>query len=173
MKEALIVVDMQNDFIDGILGTPEAVSIVPRVLKKVKDFRGLIFFTQDTHGEDYLRTEEGKNLPLPHCIRGTHGWKICDALLEDAQWHTTVHKEAFGSYGLAQRLARENERSPIEQVTLVGLCTDICVISNAMMIKAVLPNAHIVVDSSCCAGTTLESHLRALKSMQTCHIEVV
>jgi nicotinamidase-related amidase len=170
--KVLIVVDMQNDFIDGALGTPEAVAIVPNVVEKIKNFDGRVIATRDTHGEDYLNTQEGKYLPVEHCIRGTKGWEIrpeIQALISE----TPVDKETFGSTGLGQVLkAYHQYEQPIESITLVGLCTDICVISNAMLLKAFLPEVPILVDASCCAGVTPESHTRALEAMKACQIQI-
>ncbi len=171
--EFLIVVDMQNDFIDGSLGTPEAVAVVPSVLEKVKNFSGEIVFTRDTHSVNYLSTYEGKNLPVEHCIKGTYGWQI-RAELDELRTAPPVDKPTFGSVELALRLKDYDENTErISGITLVGLCTDICVISNAMLIKAFMPETDITVDASCCAGVTPESHLRALESMKACQINIV
>jgi len=167
----LIVVDMQNDFIDGALGSPEAVDIVPKVEKKIREFKGQVLFTRDTHEKHYLKTQEGRNLPVPHCIRGTEGWEIRPEL-EELRETAAFDKPAFGSEELAVYLQQENEWEDVETVTLVGLCTDICVISNALLIKAFLPEAEIVVDASCCAGVTPESHKTALAAMKACQIRV-
>lgn len=167
----LIVVDMQNDFIDGSLGTPEAVKIVPNVRGKISSFDGEVLFTRDTHYENYLETAEGKKLPVIHCIKDTEGWQIEKGL--DAMRKTEpIDKPTFGSVDLAKYLAEVNLKEKIESIELVGLCTDICVISNAMMIKAFLPEVSVIVDSTCCAGATPESHENALKAMQSCHIEI-
>lgn len=169
----LIVVDMQNDFIDGALGTPEAVAAVPKVAEKIKNFGGKVIFTRDTHGEDYLSTQEGTLLPVKHCIKGTDGWQI-RAELEALREEPAVDKPAFGSPELAMRLREYDDTAErIGSVTLVGLCTDICVISNAMLIKAFLPEVKVTVDAACCAGVTPQSHLRALESMKSCQISVV
>ena len=168
----LVVVDMQNDFIDGALGTKEALKIVPRVAEKIRGFDGRLFATRDTHGEDYLETQEGRNLPGRHCIRGSKGWEICPEigpLIADEP----VDKVTFGSVELGKLLKACHEQEAIESVTLVGLCTDICVISNAMIIKASLPEVPIIVDASCCAGVTPESHRQALEAMKACQIAVV
>ena len=164
----LIVVDMQNDFINGSLGSSHAEEIVPEVVKKVESFDGSIIFTRDTHDENYLDTQEGKKLPIEHCIKGTHGWEICDALKEYA--HTVIDKPTFGSIELPALLGSLGE---VDEVTLVGLCTDICVISNAMLIKAAFPEARVVIDSSCCAGVTSESHNNALAAMAAVQIEII
>ena len=168
----LIVVDMQNDFVDGALGTKEAVAIVPNVVEKIKGFDGKVLFTRDTHHENYMDTQEGKNLPVPHCVEGTDGFELVPeikALCNEAP----INKPVFGSVELGMRLKEENERERSESITLVGLCTDICVISNAFVIKSFLPEVPIIVDASCCAGVTPESHLRALESMKTCQIRVI
>ena len=154
MQKVLVVVDMQNDFIDGALGTKEAVAIVPHVEEKIRTF------------------DEGKKLPVPHCIRDTEGWQIRSEL--DALRKTeAIDKETFGSTDLAGDLAAMNEDEKIESITFVGLCTDICVISNALLVKASLPEVPIIVDAKCCAGVTPESHENALKAMEVCQIEIV
>ena len=171
----LIVVDMQNDFVSGALGTPEARQIVPAAAERVAAGirRGeRIFFTRDTHGADYLHTQEGRNLPVPHCIRGTEGWEIVEQLRPASAGQTILDKPAFGSAELGRLLAKENEREPIEKVTLIGLCTDICVISNALLVKAFLPEAEVAVDAACCAGVTTERHRTALAAMKSCQITV-
>ena len=172
MKNILIVVDMQNDFIDGALGTKEAVAIVPKVEEKIRNFDGEVFFTRDTHETYYLETQEGKNLPVKHCIRDTEGWQIRKEL--DALRKTEpIDKETFGSTDLAADLLALHEDEEIGSITLVGLCTDICVISNALLLKATLPEVPIYVDAACCAGVTPESHENALKAMETCQIKVM
>ena len=172
MKQILIIVDMQNDFIDGALGTKEAVAIVPKVEDKIRNFDGEVFFTRDTHENWYLETQEGKNLPVPHCIRGTEGWQIRKEL--DALRKTDpIDKETFGSTDLAADLLALHEDEEISSITLVGLCTDICVISNALLLKATLPEVPIYVDAACCAGVTPESHENALKAMEACQIKVM
>ena len=172
MKNILIVVDMQNDFIDGALGTREAIAIVPKVEEKIREFEGEVFFTRDTHEACYLETQEGKNLPVPHCIRETEGWQIrreLDALRETEP----IDKETFGSRELAEKLALLNAKEEIGSITLVGLCTDICVISNALLIKAYLPEVPISVDAACCAGVTPERLENALKAMEMCQIKII
>ena len=172
MRNILIVVDMQNDFIDGSLGTKEAQGIVTSVAEKIRNFEGDIYGTLDTHEEDYLSTQEGKNLPVPHCIRGTEGWQIRKEL--DALRKTEpIDKETFGSTDLAADLLALHEDEEIGSITLVGLCTDICVISNALLIKASLPEVPICVDATCCAGVTPESHENALKAMEACQIRII
>ena len=169
----LIVVDMQNDFIDGALGTKEAVEILPAVKEKIMDFDGRVIFTRDTHEADYLTTQEGGNLPVEHCIKGTDGWLIrseLDALRKEEP----IDKPTFGSVALGQLLkAYDTYEEKIESITLIGLCTDICVISNAMMIKGFLPETPIEVDAKCCAGVTPESHERALDTMAVCQIKIL
>ena len=172
MQEILVVVDMQNDFIDGTLGTAEAVEIVPRVAEKIRTFSGKVFFTRDTHETNYMETQEGKNLPVEHCIRDTKGWQISSAL-EDYCVEKPVDKVTFGSVQLGILLKEENEKNPIQSITLVGLCTDICVISNALLLKAYLPEIPIRVDAYCCAGVTPESHRTALAAMKPCQIEIL
>lgn len=167
----LIVVDMQNDFIDKALGTKEAVAIVPSVIKKIEEYRlnkNEVIFTRDTHQKNYLKTQEGKNLPVEHCIENTEGWKISDKLeVKDSK---VFNKYSFGSIELADYVSSlEN----IEEIELVGLCTDICVISNAFILKAKMPEVKISVDSSCCAGVTPQSHLNALEAMKMCQINVI
>lgn len=169
----LVVIDMQNDFIDGALGTPEAVAIVPKVMVKMMNFDGLVLATRDTHGEDYLERQEGKNLPVVHCIKGTHGWEIKDEI-QQLLISQPIDKPTFGSEALGKVLKDlNNDVEPIDSITLVGLCTDICVISNAMLLKAFLPEVPIMVDASCCAGVTPESHERALEAMKACQIEII
>ena len=165
----LIVVDMQVDFITGSLGSALATAIVPNVVEKVKDFDGKVIFTRDTHFEDYMDTQEGKKLPVPHCIKGSDGWQICDELKPYAE--TVVDKLTFGSIELPRLL--ESFGEPIEKIELCGLCTDICVISNAMVLKAAFPEAPITVDSSCSAGVTVDSHNTALDAMRAVQIEIV
>ena len=171
MKKILVVVDMQNDFIDGALGTAEAVAIVPKVAEKIKSFDGTVIYTRDTHEENYMETQEGKNLPVPHCIRDTEGWQIRAELQQAGA--EVVDKPTFGSRALAEKLVEMNREEAIESITLIGLCTDICVISNAFVIKAFLPETPIIVDAVCCAGVTPKSHERALEAMKVCQIAVV
>lgn len=171
MQDILIVVDMQNDFIDGALGTKEAAAIVSEVAEKIQNFNGRVLFTRDTHEENYMETQEGKNLPVPHCIRGTEGWQIRPEL-EAMRTEKAIDKTTFGSADLGVLLMQENEKEEISSVTLVGLCTDICVISNAMVIKAFLPEVKIIVDAACCAGVTPESHQNALNAMKVCQIQI-
>ena len=171
MQDILIVVDMQNDFIDGALGTAEAVAIVPKVVEKVKDFKGTVIFTRDTHGENYMQTQEGRNLPVPHCIKGSHGWEVCPAL-EPLRTGLTIDKPTFGSAELGRLILELDAKEPVGSITLVGLCTDICVISNAMIAKAFLPEVSVTVDAACCAGVTPESHRNALNAMKMCQVRI-
>ncbi len=171
MQDILIVVDMQKDFIDGALGTKEAVAIVPRVAQKIKGFSGRVLFTRDTHEENYLETQEGRKLPVPHCIRDTDGWQIYPDL-EALRKEEAVDKVTFGSEKLISVLKEADVQEQIGSITLVGLCTDICVISNALLIKAFLPEAEIIVDASCCAGVTPQSHQTALNAMKSCQIQI-
>ena len=167
----LVVVDMQNDFVDGALGTEAARTILPRVCEKIRGFDGRVLFTRDTHGPDYLQTQEGRMLPVPHCIRGTQGWQIHPAV-EALRREAPIDKPTFGSTALAQALAAFHKEHGLDGITLIGVCTDICVISNALLLKAFMPEVPIAVDASCCAGVTPESHLRALESMKSCQIQV-
>ena len=173
MRKILIVIDMQNDFIDGALGTGEAVSIVEAVKEKIRSYpSGDVMVTMDTHGENYLETQEDRMLPVVHCIRGTEGWKIradVAALLGDAR---VFKKPSFGSMRLAEVLKKLSREEEIE-LELIGLCTDICVVSNALLLKAAMPEVRISVDASCCAGVTPEKHRAALETMRSCQICVV
>lgn len=173
MKRVLVVVDMQNDFISGALGSPEAEAVVPKVCEKIRDFDGEVLYTRDTHGPDYLETQEGRKLPVPHCIKGTRGWEL-DPRVEALRKSTPIDKPTFGSKALGDVLkARHVYDGGLDEVVLAGLCTDICVISNAVLLKAYLPETRIVVDASCCAGVTPESHETALRAMRACQIETV
>ena len=164
----LIVVDMQKDFITGSLGSKLATAIVQNVVKKVENFDGTVIFTRDTHSVDYLQTQEGRNLPVEHCAKDTEGWEICDELKPYAK--TVIDKITFGSIELPNVL-KEYGHS-IEEIELCGLCTDICVISNAMILKATFPETKISVDAQCCAGVTVESHETALNAMKAVQIEI-
>ncbi|MCL2357958.1 MAG: cysteine hydrolase [Defluviitaleaceae bacterium] len=177
--KVLIVVDMQKDFIDGALGTKEAAAIVPNAVKRVEEFDGeMILVTADTHGEDYLSTPEGKKLPVVHCVKGTDGWqpdtRVADAIEKkcgNKSGSRTFEKPVFGSTELVEYLkARESEISEIE---LFGLCTDICVVSNAIMLKNFLPGTEITVNEKCCAGVTPQSHTEAINTMKMCQINVI
>lgn len=173
MKKFLIVVDMQKDFVNGALGSAEAVKIVPNVVNKIKNFQGDIFVTYDTHFENYMETAEGKNLPVPHCIKGTDGWKLdkdVAAALESKEY-TEVEKLTFGSVDLPD-LVRKAAGDDEISIELIGLCTDICVVSNAIILKANFLEADISVDSACCAGVTVDTHNAALATMKMCQINV-
>lgn len=170
-KKVLVVVDMQNDFIDGTLGTKEAENIVKNVKDKIWNFDGEVVFTRDTHFDNYSDTQEGRKLPVAHCIKGTEGWNIRQELDELRTDDMKVFdKVTFGSKELAEYLSDKKE---IEEITFVGLCTDICVISNALLVKAFMPEVEIVVDKKCCAGVTPKSHENALEAMKMCQIQVV
>lgn len=173
--KALVVVDMQNDFIDGALGTREAVGILEAVRKEIDRYRengDLIFYTRDTHQENYLETQEGKKLPVVHCLKGTPGWQIAEGLYVEGC--PIIDKPTFGSVELAERIAKVcGEEGMLESVELIGLCTDICVISNAMVLKAGIPELPVTVKASCCAGVTPQSHENALEAMKMCQIDVI
>lgn len=171
MQNILVVVDMQNDFINGALGTKEAVAIVPAVKEKIENFEGKVIFTRDTHFENYMETQEGKNLPVPHCIKGTEGWEIRKELMELCK-EDPIDKLTFGSSELGKLLVEADNVNPIESITFIGLCTDICVISNVMIAKAFLPEVKIIVDAACCAGVTPETHKNALEAMKICQVTI-
>ena len=169
--KVLCVIDMQNDFIDGALGTAEAVAIVDNVREKIDLYRkngDMVIFTRDTHFENYMETSEGKNLPVPHCIKGSNGWQISDKL--EVGESTVIDKPTFGSIELAEYMASLDS---VEEIEFVGLCTDICVISNVLLLKAKLHETPISVDSSCCAGVTPQSHNNALEAMKMCQIKII
>ena len=171
MKKLLAVIDMQVDFVSGALGSEMAEQIVPAVIDKINRAKeeGIdICFTRDTHGENYLDTQEGRNLPVVHCVAGTPGWQLIEPLRGLAAGCRIYDKPAFGSV----KLARDAAHAEYDEIELVGLCTDICVISNAMLLKAALPEALITVDASCCAGVSRESHENALAAMKVCQIKV-
>lgn len=170
--KVLVVVDMQNDFIDGALGTPEAREIVPRVAEKIRSWEGPVYATQDTHQRDYLSTQEGRVLPVEHCLEGSHGWELAPAIREALRDFTCLAKPTFGCRALAETLALFQQDQLVEEIELVGLCTDICVISNALLLKAFLPEVPLAVDASCCAGVSPASHRNALEAMKMCQIRV-
>ena len=174
MKKFLIVVDMQRDFVDGSLGSPEAQAIVPNVVRKIEGFDGEIIATFDTHSENYMTTAEGAKLPVPHCIKGTPGWALNDAVAAalEAKGYTAVEKPTFGSTALPGVL-RELAGEADFRMELIGLCTDICVVSNALLLKANFPEKPIAVDASCCAGVTRQSHEAALATMASCQIDIL
>ena len=169
MQNVLVVVDMQKDFVDGSLGTAEAVKIVPFVAEEIENFDGDVVFTLDTHSSIYLETQEGKNLPVPHCIKGTDGWRLDKAIEPLSLGRRIFEKPTFGSVELAEFVANGD----YDDITLIGLCTDICVLSNAMLIKAFLPEVKVSVKASCCAGVTPESHENALSAMKMSQINII
>ena len=175
MKKILVVIDMQNDFIDGALGTPEAVAIVENVKAKILSYpKENVFATRDTHHQYYMDTQEGRNLPVPHCIRGTDGWQIRPEIAELIFSDHIVDKPTFGSTQLAKlmEILERREEDGIE-IELVGLCTDICVVSNALLLKASMPETPISCDASCCAGVTPAKHEAALETMRSCQIQII
>jgi nicotinamidase/pyrazinamidase len=169
MWDILIVSDMQTDFISGVLGTPEAVAALPRVIDRVRAFTGPVLFIRDTHGPDYLDTQEGSFLPVLHCARGSEGWMIHKEL-EALRVLPVVDKSAFGSLELGLLLRDMDREDKVRSIMIIGLCTDFCVISNAFIAKAVLPEARIIVDAACCAGATPEGHRVALSAMKVCQV---
>ena len=173
MKKLLVVVDMQKDFIDGALGTSEAVAIVDNAAKKIREFEGDVIVTYDTHFENYMDTAEGAKLPIPHCIKGTEGWKLHKAIADalSNKMYLAVEKNTFGSTVLPE-LVIEVASGDDFDITLIGLCTDICVVSNALTLKANFPEKEIYVDASCCAGVTPETHKAALTTMRMCQINI-
>ena len=174
MKKILVVVDMQKDFVDGELGTKEAVAIVDNVVKKIKDFDGDIIVTYDTHSDNYMQTQEGANLPVPHCIKGTDGWQL-DGSVQAAlsgKDYKIIEKPTFGSTELPEYIKSSYDPASIE-IQLIGLCTDICVVSNALLLKANFLETKVSVDARCCAGVTPESHNAALTTMKMCQVEVI
>lgn len=191
-KKLLIVIDMQNDFISGSLGTKEAQAIVPKVVNKIENWKGEVQATFDQHDKDYFNTLEGKKLPIKHCMEGTHGCYIHEDVVEALKKHNTWcrGKDTFGDYTLFEKIIERDEReimytcrkdcslreeykSQISEIHLIGLCTDICVISNAILAKAYFPDIPIIVDASCCAGSTPENHKAALQIMKCCQIDVI
>ena len=172
--KVLVVVDMQNDFVDGALGTKEAVGIVENVVSKIKDFDGKIFATLDTHEDNYMETSEGKKLPVPHCIRMTDGWLLNEKVklaLSDKDYKT-IEKGTFGSTELVSEIQSLKDKDEI-QIEFIGLCTDICVVSNVLLLKAYFPEVKMTVDAGCCAGVTPKSHKAALVTMKMCQIDVI
>jgi nicotinamidase-related amidase len=174
MKKFLVVVDMQKDFVDGALGSAEACAIVPAAVNKIAGFDGEIFATFDTHYDDYMETAEGKKLPVPHCIKGTDGWELDRNIAEalEAKGYTPVEKNTFGSVilpGLIKEAAGDEKFS----IEVIGLCTDICVVSNVLMLKANYPEALIAVDEKCCAGVTPAKHDAAIETMRSCQIDII
>ncbi|MFV0516859.1 MAG: cysteine hydrolase family protein [Aminipila sp.] len=184
MRKILVVVDMQNDFINGALGTHEAQLIVKNVVDRINSFDGDIYYTRDTHSKDYMETMEGKNLPIVHCVEYTDGWKINKEVMNASAGKRVIviDKPTFGSIELADKILEEStshatgatsSSNDIESITIIGLCTDICVISNAMILKSRFWETPIIVDSSCCAGVNPESHKNALEAMKMCQIKII
>ena len=172
-KKILVVVDAQNDFITGVLGNKECNVATNVIADEIRSGKyDDVIFTRDTHDENYLNTQEGKKLPVPHCIRNTEGWQIRNEL-DSLRKTEPIDKETFGSTDLAAELVAMNIDDEIGSITFVGLCTDICVISNALLVKAALPEVPIIVDAACCAGVTPESHENALNAMKMCQIDIV
>lgn len=182
--KTLIVVDVQNDFVTGALGTPEAQAIIPNVVEKIKNWNGYIFVTQDTHSEEkYSSTLEGQLLPVKHCVYSSDGWQlnpeVADAIcsiyddLDDDNEIEWISKHTFGSMELVEAMRRLSFNENVESIEIVGICTDICVVSNALLLRAAFPNMPITVDASCCAGVTPESHKAALTTMKMCQINVI
>ena len=174
MKNILIVVDMQRDFVDGALGTQEAVAILDAAAEKIRGWEGPIIATLDTHFENYLETAEGRKLPVPHCIRGTEGWALHPVIAEALadKGFTEVEKYTFGAVFLPETVEELAEEEPFT-VTLIGLCTDICVVSNALLLKASFPEVPLSVDAACCAGVTPALHDAALDTMRSCQIDIL
>ena len=173
MRDLLLVIDMQTDFVDGALGSAEAVAIIPNVLREIAKFdKSNIIATRDTHPEDYMQTREGKHLPVPHCIKGTDGWQIHPEIAPALDGCLVIDKPTFGSTALCEHIVNLAKGENIS-VTLVGLCTDICVVSNAMLIKAALPEIEVTVIADACAGVTPDTHSAALTTMKMCQINVI
>ena len=178
MRKILIVVDMQNDFVTGALGSEDAQKILPGVRAKIDAYHkedAEVIFTRDTHGEDYMQTNEGKHLPVPHCIKGTDGWQICSALTDGLfaeKDYTVVDKPSFGYTGWREVIAAQEADGSDLQIELIGVCTDICVVSNALILKAYYTEATVKVDAGCCAGVTKKAHAAALQTMKSCQVEV-
>ena len=171
---ALVVVDVQNDFVTGALGTAEARAMLPGLVEKLRGFEGAVYFTLDTHDAGYMQTQEGRKLPVPHCVKGTPGWQLAPEVeaVRQSLGAKAVEKPTFGSEALVEELKALYESGGLESVELVGLCTDICVVSNALLFKAAMPELPISVDAACCAGVSPASHEAALTVMECCQIEV-
>lgn len=174
----LIVIDMQEDFVNGVLGTPEAQAIVPYVVDKVKNYNGRVYFTRDTHDSNYLNTREGKQLPIIHCEHNTSGWQLVPELQQyvKSSGLNVYDKDTFGCFQLAENIlfeSSDDELNQIEEIEIVGVCTDICVISNALMLRSKFSEARIIVDACGCAGTSIENHNIAIQAMKNCHIQVI
>lgn len=172
MRKVLLVIDMQNDFITGALGTKEAQAVVDCVVSKINNYNiNNIYVTRDTHFDNYLETNEGRHLPVVHCVKNTEGWQLNESIANAVKGAVIIDKPTFGSIDLAEILVNENKKETLE-IEIVGLCTDICVISNALLLKANMPEIDISVDASCCAGVTPESHKAALETMKMCQIGI-
>ena len=173
MRKVLVVIDVQNDFIDGALGSEQSQKVIPNIVNKIKEYDPWnVYLTRDTHYENYLDTQEGRNLPVVHCVEGTDGWQLRAEVAEAAGSAMVVDKPTFGSNKLAGILMSERAQEALE-IELVGVCTDICVVSNALLFKAAMPEAPITVDASCCAGITNERHKAALETMKACQVNVI
>ena len=177
MEKALVIVDVQNDFISGVLGTKEAEAIIEPLVNKINSFNGIVILTKDTHEKNYLSTQEGRNLPVEHCIRGTSGWEIDSRVMEAIKKkgldYKVFEKGTFGSLSLGEYITKLYNEGKVKQIEFVGVCTDICVISNALLVKAMLPELPIRVDAACCAGVTPQTHEAALITMKSCQIEII
>jgi len=175
MSNILVVVDMQNDFINGPLQTNEARDIIPSLVKRIREFDGYVIFTRDTHDADYMSSEEGRHLPVIHCQHGSDGWKLHPEIEKACQAvnGTIIDKHTFGSQELIEHLKKIDKTDPIKSVEFIGICTDICVISNVMLTKTFFPNIPISVRQECCAGVTPKSHQTALDAMKMCHINIL
>lgn len=169
----LIVIDMQNDFVSGCLGTPEARAIVPKVKKKIEEWDGKLIYTRDTHDDGYLNTSEGKKLPIPHCIKRTEGWQIVDGVLRDDNFGWILNKNTFGFLPWNVYMNDNEGNCRYDEVQLIGVCSDICVVTNALILKTMYPETEIIVDASCCAGTTPQAHRAAMEVMKSCQITVI
>lgn len=173
MSKYLVVIDAQNDFVSGVLGSSEAQQVVPCIVEKVKNFPGIVIFTRDTHDENYLESQEGELLPVVHCVKETSGWNIIPDLFSRAEESVIIDKPSFGSMELPDYLKEQNKIDPIESIELIGFCTDICVISNSMILKAAFPDIPIWVDPNGCAGVTPESHEEALDIMEKGQVRII
>ncbi len=171
--DILVVIDMQNDFIDGSLGSKEAQAIVNAVVKQVERFSGPVFFTMDTHPKSYLSSQEGRLLPVEHCIEGTLGWQLHEKLAPYANAENTIKKNAFGSLELPKRISASLNGEKPENIICIGLCTDVCVICGAAILKAAFPESKLIVDASCCTGVTIEKHINALQAMKAFQINII
>lgn len=174
-RKFLVVVDMQDDFVYGALKNQEAIKIVPSVVEKIKEYDGSVYLTRDTHKKNYMETQEGQLLPVPHCIAYSDGWEFIDQI-EEMRYKSgfkVFQKDTFGCVNLAIELRAEHIKQSIEEIELIGVCTDVCVISNALLLKAYMPDVPIVIDASCCAGVTPESHRNAIVAMENCQIKVI